>query len=420
MLKVALRGLLARRVRLLLTLASIVAGVMLVSGTFVFTDTINRSFDRIFSATYAGIDVAITRPDRPDSDFTDSPPLPAALVDRVRGVDGVDAVEGAVFDEATVLGKDGERIGAGGAPNFIASKSSVEEFNSFEVPDGRLPEGPREAAIDKATADREGFAVGDALDVQGAGEREQLRIVGTTRVAGVDSFGGATIVVTTLPEAQRILGNPGYDEIDVAAADGVTPQQLADRLEPVIGADGTVRTGEQEADEQTAQIKEDLGFLQHRAAGVRRHRAVRGRLLDLQHLLDHRRPAHPGVRAAADDGRLARAGPAVRARGGRAAGARRRRDRRRGGDPGGLGAAGDDEARRIHRARPGHGGGAPDDHRRGRSSDCSSPSSRRWRRRCAPPACRRWPRCARGPSSSSAGRASRPPWAACSRRSGSP
>ncbi|HYF26941.1 MAG TPA: FtsX-like permease family protein [Baekduia sp.] len=262
MLKIALRGLLARRLRLVLTLAAIVAGVMLVSGTYVFTDTINRSFDRIFSASYAGIDVAVTRPDRPESEFTDSPPLPAALVDRIRGVEGVEAVEGALFDEGTVLGKDGKRINeGGGAPNFITSVSTFEDFSAVEVPEGRLPQRPGEAAIDKATADREGFDVGDPIDVQGAGERETLRIVGVTKVAGVDNFGGATILATTLPEAQRLLGNPGYDEIDVAAEQGLTPEELAARLRPVIGRDGTVRTGDQEADEQTSQIQDDLSFL---------------------------------------------------------------------------------------------------------------------------------------------------------------
>lgn len=261
MTRVALRGLLARRARLLLTLASIVAGVMLVSGSFVFTDTINKSFDKIFSASYAGIDVAVTRPDRPESDFTDSPPLPEELAARIQAVEGVEAVEGAIFDEGTVLDKDGERLATGGAPMFITSTPTAEQFVSVEVPEGRLPRGPGEATLDKATADRKDFEVGDTIDVQGAGERETLRLVGITTVAGVDSFGGATVLSVTLPEAQRILGIDGYDEIDVAAADGVSPEELAQRLAPVVGKDGTVRTGAQEADEQTNDIKEDLGFL---------------------------------------------------------------------------------------------------------------------------------------------------------------
>ena len=49
MAKVALRGLLTRKLRLGLTALAIALGVTLIAGTYVFTDTINRSFDRIFA-----------------------------------------------------------------------------------------------------------------------------------------------------------------------------------------------------------------------------------------------------------------------------------------------------------------------------------------------------------------------------------
>ena len=46
-------------------------------------------------------------------------------------------------------------------------------------------------------------------------------------------------------------------------------------------------------------------------ARLRRHRAVRRRVRDLQHAVDHRRPAHTRVRDAADARRLAQAGAAL-------------------------------------------------------------------------------------------------------------
>ena len=51
--RVALRGLLARKTRLLLTALSVALGVTLIAGTYVFTDTINASFDKIFAASFA-------------------------------------------------------------------------------------------------------------------------------------------------------------------------------------------------------------------------------------------------------------------------------------------------------------------------------------------------------------------------------
>ncbi len=45
MLKVAWRGVLARKFRLALTAAAVLLGVMFVTTTYVLTDTLNASFD---------------------------------------------------------------------------------------------------------------------------------------------------------------------------------------------------------------------------------------------------------------------------------------------------------------------------------------------------------------------------------------
>ena len=50
MTRVALKGLLGRKVRAALTALSIVLGVAMVSGSFVLTDTISKSFDSIFTS----------------------------------------------------------------------------------------------------------------------------------------------------------------------------------------------------------------------------------------------------------------------------------------------------------------------------------------------------------------------------------
>ncbi len=60
MLRATLKSLLARKVRLLLSGLAVVLGVMFVSGAFVLTDTLGRSFDAIFADAYEGIDVDVT------------------------------------------------------------------------------------------------------------------------------------------------------------------------------------------------------------------------------------------------------------------------------------------------------------------------------------------------------------------------
>jgi putative ABC transport system permease protein len=87
--KVALRGLAARKLRALTTWLAIFLGVALVAGTYVLTDTINASFNDIFTESLKGTDVAITTRQDIQTDEMEPPAFPASLLQRVRKVDGV-------------------------------------------------------------------------------------------------------------------------------------------------------------------------------------------------------------------------------------------------------------------------------------------------------------------------------------------
>ena len=58
--RVALRGLVARPVRTLLTMLAIVLGVAMVSGAFTLTDTMRGGADGLTSAAYGGTDAVVT------------------------------------------------------------------------------------------------------------------------------------------------------------------------------------------------------------------------------------------------------------------------------------------------------------------------------------------------------------------------
>nr|MDT0665075.1 hypothetical protein [Micromonospora sp. DSM 115978] len=98
MLTVALRGLLAHKLRLAMTALSIAVGVAFVAGTLILTDTLNASFGRASADRYAGVDVVV----RSQNAFDDGEalgsrqPLPEALLADVRSVPGVADAEGAV------------------------------------------------------------------------------------------------------------------------------------------------------------------------------------------------------------------------------------------------------------------------------------------------------------------------------------
>ena len=56
MIAVALKGLAGRKVRALLTALAVVIGVSMISGTFILTDTMQKSFNGLFTETSAKTD----------------------------------------------------------------------------------------------------------------------------------------------------------------------------------------------------------------------------------------------------------------------------------------------------------------------------------------------------------------------------
>jgi putative ABC transport system permease protein len=94
----AIRNLGARKLRSFLTALAIVLGVMMVAGTYVLTDTIEQSFDRIFAETNAGIDAVVTSKEAVETDDGQEPPIDETVLDRVREVDGVAVADGGIGD----------------------------------------------------------------------------------------------------------------------------------------------------------------------------------------------------------------------------------------------------------------------------------------------------------------------------------
>jgi len=259
-LKVALKGIAARRARVLSIVLAVFLGVGLMSGAYVFTDTINRSFEDIFTQAVKGTDVEISPREQVEQDDREPPPFKASVLERVKSVEGVEAAEGGIASLGRVVDKDGESLGAEQAPNFIFSGSTGRfDPQTYEV--GRQPRKAGEVALDQAAAKNAGLKIGDRVGV--VAEERQIRptIVGLTSLGGT-SFGGATSVTLTLAEAQRITGKKGrFDLVAVAAEDGVSPDALRDRIRAELPRSLDVRTGRQVAADDTADIKEDLGFI---------------------------------------------------------------------------------------------------------------------------------------------------------------
>ena len=149
MMRAALKGLLANKLRLVLTGVAIVIGVGFVAASFVFTDTINAQFDVLLSDINAGVDVVV-RPTEPEFG-TEQLSMPEETLALVARVDGVAIADPAVDGFAQVVGSDGEAIGGQGPPTIGVSWTGVAAFNPTTLVEGRGPQGEGEAVIDITT-----------------------------------------------------------------------------------------------------------------------------------------------------------------------------------------------------------------------------------------------------------------------------
>ena len=262
MASLTLRGLFARKTRAILTGLAVLLGVAMISGTYVFTDTINSSFDKIFENANEGVDVVVSGRSEFDTDNgTVAKEVPDSLVKRVKDVPGVLVAAGSVEDYATIFKTNGDEVKTNGAPPLLFSRPP-ERFDPLDYVEGEPPANPSEVAINKGTADDEGLKIGDKVFLAGRSGKEQYTISGLAKFGDVSSLGGATVAVVTLPEAQLLADQPGtVDSIQVAAAPGVTPAQLVTRLERALPNAVEVKTGEQAATDSSDSVKDSLSFL---------------------------------------------------------------------------------------------------------------------------------------------------------------
>lgn len=262
MIRTAIKGLAANRVRMTLTGLSIVLGVAFVAGSFVFTDTINARFETLFTDVYAGVDATV----RPN-DASSNPghaSLEADLLNEVRQVEVVEVAVGSVSGFAQMIDSTGTPIGGQGPPTFGFSWVDEPALNSLTISEnnGRPPTSSGEVAIDIATAESQGLAVGDEVDIQTIGGIDTFTIVGLASFGSENNLAGATLSAFELEQAQLLFDLEGkLSAIDVLAADGVDSDALVAEISVVLPGTAEVVTGEQQTQEQLDQVTEGLSFL---------------------------------------------------------------------------------------------------------------------------------------------------------------
>lgn len=185
----ALRGLLRRRMRSLLTVTGIALGIAAVVALTAISWGFEHSWQEANDAR--GTDLLVTRA---TSENTLPAPFDASLADGLRRIDGVQEVAGLLSELLTV----------DGAPLFVFGwEPGSFLWDHLALVEGRWPApGARETALGALAAETTGRRVGDALTI-GA---ERFTVSGIYQSAAFVENGA---LVVALPQAQRLTDKAG-------------------------------------------------------------------------------------------------------------------------------------------------------------------------------------------------------------------
>ena len=264
MLKVGLRGVFARKLRAFLTALAVFLGVALMTGTYVLTDTFTNSFGQIFEESSEGIDVAVVPREAVESEGGTEPPgMPARLLERVNEVEGVAEADGGIFASGvSLIDEDGDRIGSTQAPAFGAS-AQPERFDPFDYDRGpahrRRPARWRSTSCPPTTR--------TSASATRSRSRAPRRRASTRSSASRRSARWTRSAArrSRSCRSRRRSGSPTRRASSTRSRSrprrASLPRQLKRRVAQVMPRTVEVRTGEENAEQETEDIEDDLGFL---------------------------------------------------------------------------------------------------------------------------------------------------------------
>lgn len=259
--RVALRNLAANRVRLVLTLVAVVLGTAFVSGSFVFTDTLHRAFDGVFSDVAEGVDVQVSADRRGGSG------VPEDYADIVRRLPHVETVTSQVSGPVVLVDADGKPVQSGGAPSRGMAYTPPEDLLGTPTTnvDGRPPSAAGDISINDGAARAAGLHVGDRTRV--LIPASGLHDVTVTGIYSTPTDTGGFVGVEFSPDQARALFTDGSHvaSLEVAAKPGTSADTLRVEIAEALpdSPEMRVETGAEVRERIQSQLDDALRFVNY-------------------------------------------------------------------------------------------------------------------------------------------------------------
>lgn len=268
--KVSMRSLSAHKLRLLLTVFSVVLGTSFVAAAVIFTATVQNSFNAIFDNVARGVATQVTASD------PQAPGVPVTVVDELKADAATLGIDKLLVDYSgavTIAQADGSALQTGGAPSigsaFIPPDQAI-DTGGLKLASGRAPSAPNEIAINTDAAEKAGLKLGSKTRVVlGAGMTPPMDVTVVGLLDMPTATGGFVSVQFSQEEAKKLFSDGKFvGSIDLSAKPGVSDTDLRDRVAALINPPAdqiekgekppyNVRTGAQVREDQ----KESIGTL---------------------------------------------------------------------------------------------------------------------------------------------------------------
>ncbi|MFI1018463.1 ABC transporter permease [Streptomyces sp. NPDC020965] len=267
MLRTALRNVLAHKARLGMTALAVMLGVAFVAGTLIFGDTVVQALRGASAKNLKNVAVSVQAETEQASDSGAgegrSTALTGDVADRIRALPGVTSVHPIVNGTATLAARDGRPLNADTswqnlATNYAPDPRENGRDSRFPLSAGRGPVAGGEMALDRRTAAKAGYDIGDTVRFAIDGPTLTKKLVGTVDTDDPRVTAGGTLALFDTRTAQQLFLRAGrFDELAIGSAPGTDNEELTRAVGELLPAESIMATsGAQLADEQAKEIAE--------------------------------------------------------------------------------------------------------------------------------------------------------------------
>ncbi len=255
--KVSMRNLAAHKVRLALTVLSVVLGTAFVTGSFVFTDTLGHTFHGIFADVAKGVDVQVSGKE------SDGSGVPVSDIDKIRSVPGVTKVDPQASAQIVLLAGNGKPVQSGGAPTMGMAYAGPNQIigDPYKFVAGSPPSKAGEIALNKGALKLAKLNLGDHTKVL-VPNHDTIDVTITGVYNTKSDTGGYIGALFARDQAMQLFTDGSHVNTVNVAGTGVSQVELKQRIAQAVPG-LTYKTGDRVTKDTQNDVDSVLKFINY-------------------------------------------------------------------------------------------------------------------------------------------------------------